>query len=261
MLALTWWRKSILWVWLKGLATFAATITGGVVAFLVVSIIGLGPAGPEIMVPNVVRVPQEKAHQILKDAGLTYRVVAHNYHPSIPTGRISKLQPAGGTRVRAGREVQLTVSKGSREIAVPDVVGRPRDEAIKELEDSYLTVGDITRRRSDRPAGEVIAQRPLARQKVTRGEAVALEVSGGAEYAMLVDTTGNKTFFRQVSVVVPAGESFQQVRITLRDEAGTETLYDRIHEPGHEVAVDFQAVPGAQVRVYLDDKLVFEKRL
>ncbi len=261
MVAQNWWRKSILRVWLKGLATFAAIIVGGAVTFLVVSIIGLGPAGPEIIVPDVVRVPQNTAEQILKEAGLTCRVVAHNYHPSVPAGRIIKLRPLGGSRVRAGREVQLTVSKGPRAISVPDVVGKALDEASAELEDNHLTVGDITRRRSDRPVDEVIGQRPLGGQKVDRDESVALEVSGGADYAMVVDATGHKTLFRRVSVVVPAGESFQEVRIILRDKVSKETVYDRIHEPGDKVAVALQATSGGQVQVYLDDKLVFEKRL
>ena len=122
-------------------------------------------------------------------------------------------------------------------------------------------MGDITHRRSDQPAEEVIAQTPLAQQRVARGESVALEVSGGPDYGILIDTTGRKTLFTTVKLVVPAGDSFQQVRISLRDELGTETIYQRIHEPGDEIALDFQVTPGVQVRVHLDDKLIFEKSL
>lgn len=257
----SWWRKSILWVWLKGLATFAAILGGGILVSLVVSIAGLGSGRPEVIVPNVVRVSLDTAKQMLAKANLTSQVVTHRYHPSVPEGRVITMRPSGGTRVRAGRQVELTVSKGPREIKVPDVVGKLYDEAIRSLAENYLTVGDITHRRSEQPVGEVIAQTPLAQQSVARGESVALEVSGGPDYGMLIDGTGHKTLCRTVKMVVPAGDDFQEVEISLRDRFGTETIYDRIHEPGDEVAVDFQASAGTQVRVYLDEKLVFEKRL
>ncbi len=261
MSPVAWWRKSILWVWLKGLAILAAIGGGAALLFLVVSIVGLGAVGPEVVVPNVVRVPRQKAEQILTKADLTTKVVAQKYHFSVPEGRVISMRPSGGTRVRAGRQVELTVSKGPREIKVPDVVGKLLDEAIKILEDKHLAVGDITRRCSDQPAEEVIAQTPPAHQSLARGESVALEVSGGPEYGLVVDVTGHKTLFRRIKVVMPAGDSFQDVRMTLGDEQGIETIYDRIHESGDEITVDLQAAIGAQLRVYIDDKVVFEKRL
>ena len=261
MPAPAWWRKSTLGVWLKGLVTLVAVLTAAIVGFLLVSIIGLGSGGPEVAVPNVMRLPLNQAKQELKEVGLTGKVVAEKHHSSVPEGQVIRTYPAGLTRVRAGRQVELTVSKGPREIKVPHVAGKSVDEATKKLEDSYLRVGEITYRRSDQPVGEVVAQSPLAGQKATRGESVDLQVSGGPDYGVLVDEAGHKTLFKRVKVVVPAGEPFQQVQISLHDQRGTEIIYDRIHEPGDEITLEVQARPGSRIIVYLDRKRVFEKRL
>ena len=254
-------RPSMLWIWLKGLATLAAVVTAAVAVFLIVSLIGLTPGGPEVVVPSVVGRPVAQAQQELEAAGLRHKVGAEEYHASLPEGQVISLRPDALSRARSGREIELTISKGPREIKVPKVVGKSQDEALQELEKQYLTAGNITQRQSDRPLGEVIRQSPETGHKAARGEAVDLVVSGGPDHARLVDSTGREVLFRRIRVIVPAGDPFQEVEVSLHDRRGAETIYDRIHRPGDEIPIDIRAGPGTRVKVRIDRKLVFEKRL
>ncbi len=261
MLRGIWRRNSILWVWLKGLGTAAAIIAGAALVFLVVSAVALGSGGREIVMPNVEGLAVEEARQILAQDNLMAEVISRNYHDSIPEGHVVATVPVGGTRVRTGRKVKLTVSRGAWETRVPVLVGKSLGEAIKSLKDNQLVLGNMSHQRSDRPEGEILAQSPLGGQSIARGQAVSVTISGGPNYGMVVSEDGRKILFRTVKTVVPAGEAFQQVEIRLHDESGTRTIYDQIHQPGEEIAVDFQAYPGTQVTIYIEDQLVFERRL
>ena len=256
-----WWRNSALCIWLKGLGTGAAIMAGAVFAFLVVSAVGLGAGGREVIVPNVVSVPLEEARQILGEDNLIVEVVERKYDDSISEGQVIATAPVGGTRVRAGRKVRLTVSRGARGARVPTMVGKSLGEATSSLQDHHLTLGKISRQRSDRPEGEILAQSPSGGQSLARGQAVSVTISAGADYGVIVGEDGRKILFRTVTAVVAAGEAFQRVEIFLHDDSGTETICDQIHQPGDQIAVDFQASPGTRVTVHIEDQLVFERHL
>ncbi len=261
MLRDVWRRNSILWVWLKGLGTAAAIIAGAALVFLVVSAVALSSGGREIVMPNVGGLPLEEARQILAQDNLMAEVISRNYHDSIPEDHVVATVPAGGTRMRTGRKVKLTVSRGARGARVPVLVGRSLGEATRSLKDNHLVLGNMSRQRSDQPEGEILAQSPLGGQSITRGQAVSVTISGGPDYGIVVGEDGRNILFRTVEMVVPTGEAFQQVEVRLHDESGTRTIYDQIHQPGEEIAVDFQAYPGTQVTIYIEDQLVFETRL
>jgi serine/threonine-protein kinase len=67
----------------------------------------------------------------------------------------------------------LTVTKGARQVGVPDVRGMPVAEARRVLRDADLVPGDVTYRpRPDRESNRVYATDPPAGATVDAGTAV-----------------------------------------------------------------------------------------
>ena len=141
---------------------------------------------PKLGVPNVVGLPVATAVKKLKAAGLgsNQRVV----FASAPPGRVTTERPAAGTAVKKGATVALTVSRGPQRVAVPNVVGRRRDDAIAQLRKAgfHAAVFSVP---SQSPRGFVVAQNPPAQRKAPKGSRVRINVSQGAPVATTTATT------------------------------------------------------------------------
>jgi len=247
--------------WLSGCATMLAVVGVSALVFVLVLNIGLKDGGKQVLVPEVVGQPEAEAMQKLAKAGLDGYVSAHHYHNEIPPGQVISSTPRALARVRPGRRVALVISSGRRKIAVPNVVGLGLTEARRILTDTALVVGQVTRRHSDQPAGQVVSQEPAAGRKLARSEKVGLVVSGGPNFGQLVGPDGEVLLLRRLRVVVPVGPIVQRVRITLTGGQQVRTIYDRIHRPGDEIAVDLTGTPGDRVDVYIEDQRVERIRL
>lgn len=133
-----------------------------------------------VEVPRVVGVDSVAAGQLIREAGLTARVVAEEFSARIAKGRVTTQRPSGGARVKAGSEVQLFVSRGTDQIEVPDVTGIPLIQAQRGLAEAGLTLGPVTAIHSAGHALDmVIAQDPPAGSAATRGASVRLLQSLG----------------------------------------------------------------------------------
>lgn len=104
---------------------------------------------------------------------------------------VIRTNPAGGTQAERGSVVQIFVSSGAEEIAVPPVVGQDIDEARAEIEEAGLTVGSIEPRAdADFDINVVIEQNPGPGVEVGLGAPVNLVVSTGPEVIDLPDMSG-----------------------------------------------------------------------
>jgi beta-lactam-binding protein with PASTA domain len=142
---------------------------------------------PKLAAPDVVGLPVGKAVKKLKAAGLGFdqRVVFASAAP----GRVTAQKPAAGAAVKKGSTVALTVSKGPQRVAVPNVVGRSRDDAVASLRTAGLHAA-VFSVPSSSPRGFVVAQSPKASAKAAKGSRVRINVSQGAPAATTTTTAG-----------------------------------------------------------------------
>ncbi|MFF7456155.1 Stk1 family PASTA domain-containing Ser/Thr kinase [Kitasatospora sp. NPDC008115] len=130
-------------------------------------------------VPGVLGKNRTEAERILDAAGM-HGKVSEVYSESVPVGQVMAADPGVGTRTRKSDAVTLTVSRGPKRIAVPDVVGRPSAQASSALTGAHLTAGTVTETYNDGVAeGSVISSSPAAGQQVPENTPVALVVSKG----------------------------------------------------------------------------------
>src|ERR1700736_573822 len=76
-----------------------------------------------VSVPNVVGLTQSAAGEMLKSAGLVVGTVTTASSSTTPKGSRSGAHPAVGVPVASGSVVNLQVSSGPAQVAVPNVGG------------------------------------------------------------------------------------------------------------------------------------------
>jgi beta-lactam-binding protein with PASTA domain len=131
-------------------------------------------------VPAVLALPQADAQHKLKAAGLDTRV-EQDYSLNVPRGSVISTDPAPGKRIRSNGTVTLKVSRGPREIRVPDVKGHTLADAQQQVKAAGLTPGTVTKAFDDSvPRGQVVRTEPVAGTQRAPDTAVAFTVSRGA---------------------------------------------------------------------------------
>jgi serine/threonine-protein kinase len=173
-------RRRRLWAVLAGLL-----VAGAVIAALLLT------GGPDdIAVPDVVGADIEVAQQRLRSEGFEVEVTqARNPEPA---GRVIGQDPGGRTEAPEGSTINLTVSSGPGDVAVPDVIGESRDEAVETLEDAGFEVEEERVFSADVAAGRVVETRPGPRVQVERGETVTLVVSRGQQTDTVPSVVGRE---------------------------------------------------------------------
>jgi serine/threonine-protein kinase len=149
--------------------------------------------GPEqVTVPNVIGKQRGEAESALQERGLDVKIVEEGSDDA-PIGEVIKQNPLGGSEVKAGTVVTLTVSSGEKAYTVPSVVGKTEDDAVDALrnDDGQFKVTTL-RAFSDTVAeGKVISQDPIGGTETAKGATVTITVSKGIEEVTVPEVIGD----------------------------------------------------------------------
>jgi 6-phosphogluconolactonase (cycloisomerase 2 family) len=160
-------------------------VIGLVGALLLVSCGGGGYGGggggaSQVTVPNVVGMTQSAATTAITGAGLMVGTVTMASSATVASGSVISQNPAAAAYVASGSAVNLTVSSGPAQVAVPNEVGTTTQAAVLTLTNAGLKIGTVTMTTSATVApGHVISQNPAAATMVAPGSTVDLTVSVG----------------------------------------------------------------------------------
>jgi eukaryotic-like serine/threonine-protein kinase len=141
-------------------------------------------------VPAVVGQTQTAARTKLENAG--FKVATANRFSHQPKGNVVAQKPAGNTEADKGSTVTIFVSRGVKQVAVPNVLGLPQSEAVSQLTKAGLN-STVVLVPSSSPSGRVIAQNPTSSTKVNAGSTVRLNVSKGKSRTTTVTKTITST--------------------------------------------------------------------
>ena len=109
-------------------------------------------------------------------------VVKEIFHKEIAEGKIVSQDPLPDTKTKAGRVIQVVVSKGPELVSVPNVVGSHYITADVSLTNAGLLVGEIKQEYSSEYDKDfVIRQDPKAGEMITEKSKVNLVLSKGPE--------------------------------------------------------------------------------
>ena len=176
----------------KKVAAVVAAIAA-VVALVAIAAFALGgnSSGEQIEVPDVTGQTLDQAKTAIQSAGFKVGNVTQSYSDSVESGKVVSQDPAAKTKKAKGSTINLTVSQGTQEIEVPDLVGKTADEAKKLLQANGLKYKAGTAEYSDSVDKDRIARQDVAAgSKVAKDTVVTYYLSLGSEGTSVPDVVG-----------------------------------------------------------------------
>ena len=146
-----------------------------------------GPAR-RVTVPDVVGMNYGDAVQALNDANLNAK--KHEVFSQRPAGQVIAQDPPAGNDVVVGTEVVLDVSKGTKQVEVPNVVGMTEADAQSTLQAAGFEVSSTSAPSDTTPQGNVSDQSPDGGTQAAKGSTVAITVSSGPSTTTVPDEIG-----------------------------------------------------------------------
>ena len=133
------------------------------------------------LIPGLIGKTQADAEFEILDLGYSVGTVNQLYSDTIPVGQVISQYPPAGAITVPGASIDLVVSSGLADVAVPYVVGMQLSQAEAMIIYAKLLVGVVAYEPSPTiPAGSVISQSPSAGAQVPQQSSVDLVVSGGS---------------------------------------------------------------------------------
>ena len=143
-----------------------------------------------LTMPDLTGKTREEALELVKKARFNTPQISEDFHDTVPEGQISSQDPAPNASVAHNTIVKITVSKGRQPVSMPDLVGKPSQEAQNELTQVGLQP-QVTEDFSDSvPKGKVISQSVAPNTTVHRLDQVNLVISRGPEVVAVPNVFG-----------------------------------------------------------------------
>jgi eukaryotic-like serine/threonine-protein kinase len=143
---------------------------------------------PQATVPNVVGMDYGAAVDELNKVNL--QAQRKNVFSEKPPGQVVAQDPEARKTVDEGTTVLLSVSKGTKTVAVPDVLQQTQDSATAELQAAGFEVQVVQAPSDSTPEGLVSAQSPDPGTQVDKGSIVTITVSTGPSSTEVPDVVG-----------------------------------------------------------------------
>ena len=136
----------------------------------------------QVVVPKYKNLSQDAAKQVLAKSGLYMKVTRESYDPKIAAGTVMEGDPEPGRKVRARREVFVTVSAGEAPIKMVDFSALTLDQARTIILQHGMRLGSIAEQYDNKmPRGAIIGQFPEPGSSFSRAQPITLVVSRGSQ--------------------------------------------------------------------------------
>ncbi len=199
----------------------------------------------EMRMPDVAGKSQEEAEDALRNLGVSVIEINNkDVEDEEEVGKVLSQSPQAGALISPTKTVRLTVGVEVKKKAVPDVLGKSREEAERILRAAGFQVTVTEEASSEVPEGYVIRQSPLADQRVAEGSMVTIVVSTGAEAVRVPEVRGMGLEAAK-EMLVAEGLNYTVVDQDTTDPAKVGMILDQIPLPGVEVE------RGYNVRIFV----------
>lgn len=169
----------------------------GVVVVAIIAVIvsvaafAFGGSGERATVPNVTNMALGEAKTTLEEAGFKIGTETEVFSSTVDSGLVVSTNPPGGQEAVKGSRIDLSISKGTEQVSVPDLKGQTSEEAMRTLSSYGLNgqEGDSTFSDSVKE-GCVASQDQPAGSSLNKGDTVVFHLSKGAENVSVPNVVG-----------------------------------------------------------------------
>ena len=145
----------------------------------------------KVEVPYVTYMKESEAKSTLKAYVLGYSVT-YEYSENVSKGLVISQSVEAGKKVSPGTNVSLVVSKGRKQVSVPNVVGMNESSAYNTLLNNDLRYAVVYSHSENVGWGKVISASPTGKQE--RGTKVTLTVSCGTSGKLVTESEYNSKY-------------------------------------------------------------------
>ncbi len=170
--------------------------------WIVVAVLGTGQAvvssynwwlrqtPPDVAVPSYIGKNEVQAKALLEKSGLKYSQLGEVYDPKRAAGTVIRGFPAAGKRVKPGRTIDITVSRGAEKVVMPDLSELDLVRVREILQKAGMRLGNISTMYHDTVArGYICGQYPQPGDAFSRSEPINLVISRGAQPPVVAPKT------------------------------------------------------------------------
>ena len=158
-------------------------LTALATAFLTVR---LSARGSSVEVPVLTGMDLKQVKHTLLQKGLEMAISGEDFSETYPAGCVIGQQPSANSRLKRGRRVKLTLSRGSEVITMPSLRELTQPDAEFLVRQMDLDLVSSAQTPDGAPKRTVLAQDPPPGQKVVRGSPVRILVSDGPAQSTIV---------------------------------------------------------------------------
>jgi eukaryotic-like serine/threonine-protein kinase len=142
------------------------------------------------ILPNVVGKTFEDASAALQKAGFPAQQGDTRFTKNTPANIVLQEDPPAGSRQKRGTTVVLALSGGQKSAEVPVTTNMSQQQARIAIENTGLTLGNVSEQLSEQPRGIVIASSPPAGTMVALPGSVDIVLSKGPATVQVPDLYG-----------------------------------------------------------------------
>jgi eukaryotic-like serine/threonine-protein kinase len=144
-------------------------------------------------IPDVKDLPQDQAGNELVQAGFdpSKLTFVQETSDTVAAGSATRTDPTAGTKAPTDTPIRVFISSGKQTVAVPQEVGKTKDEATLDLtsKNPPFTVSTLNKV-DDNNVGKVIEMSPVAGTQVQPGSNIVLTVGVKSSSSSTTSTTG-----------------------------------------------------------------------
>jgi len=198
----------------------------------------------EVLVPDLVGHDTVYALDLLTSLGLNIKVGGFMWSESVPKNFIASQKPDSGTWLKQDRDVKVIISRGSKRVRVPNLVGTKLREAKLVLSQNGLYLGGICRiPASQYPRGTIVAQEPEFLEEIERGQSVDFLISTGSEsVAVAMPELRNRSVGQALKILEGLGLLPSEVKEVHQAEQPLNTVVGQRPLAGYRVDSDSSIV-------------------
>lgn len=193
-----------------------------------------------INTPNFTGVHIDDARKTASKLGLELKIEDETYSGIYGENFVISQDVAPKSKIKKGRTVYITVSKGTKVVDIPDVTGNPAPKALINLKNSYLEEGLQSVVYSNiYKDSTVISQSPPPGAKVPFGYRVNLLKSAGVKNPVFVMPKLIDTLIYDANILLRNNALFiEKVSVENNEELPSGTIISQTPEPGWPVDAD-----------------------
>ncbi len=226
------------WPWTVA-AVAAVLVATGIVLALV-----LGGGGGKAEVPNLQGMSEQEARSTLESLGLQLGEVEDRYieEETERAGVVISQDPEWGTMLAKGEKVSVTVT---RELRMPEVTGKTRNEAesaLKEIGVSVIEIQNVPVDDEDE-VNVILSQKPQGGQLISPNTSVKLEVGVEQKKVAVPDVEG----YKQADAEETLREADFQVEVV--EEASSEVPEGEVIR--QSPLANYKALQGSTVTIWV----------